>query len=97
MLLGAVKSVTGVVDSCSSLTDSKGLSSSNSALASSYKSHNDLVSSVALLTLFAMTKPAASATRSRRNMRLVRRRLQTRIATEPRSRLVITLPAASID
>ena len=85
MLLGAVNSVTGVVASCISLTDSKGLSSSNSALTPSYKSRNDFASSVALFTLFATTKPVASATRSRRKMRLVRRQLQTRIATEQRS------------
>ena len=93
MLLDAAKSVTGVVASCSSLTNSKGLSSSNSALTSSYQSRSDFVSSVALFTLFATTTPAASATRSRRNARLVRRRLQTRIATEQRSRLVVTLQA----
>ena len=46
---GRSGSVTGVVASRSSLTDSKGLSSSNSALTSSYKSRNDdFVSSVSV-------------------------------------------------
>ena len=89
MLLGAVKSVTGIVASCSSLTDSKGLSSS--AFTSSY--NHETISSVALVTLIAITTPAASATCSRRKMRLVRRRLQTRFATEQRLQPMVTLPA----